>query len=959
MGITQIKNMKKNENKKGFLGIFPYWADLMILCLFVTGFVWLQWWALPRQPAFMLFIISLEVVVFILSFFQPSWGLFLIILVIPGITTSSLTVFNKINPKVIIGVFGPAALFPTLAFVFGVWLRTIVKKESLQPNILRDFLILFMGLTFLSALVTLWRYASFCPFTGWEITEHIINIDRMTSDCARRNVIWMLVNYLTGPLLFLSICQASWIKIRNGLWKKWLLKFIFLPFILGSLAPITVGYIQKSNIWFGANKFYIWPWMNRMNATFFDPNALGSYILIAIPMILSGLALVYSISRKWAIPALLLSAAYLYFLLIFMAHSGSRMSLVGTVLFVFIVISFLLLFKIYKLKEKFSPVKFKYLSAIIIFLYLAASCAIVYSAPKIINKIKNQSFLSKTALVQRLVKMDIKSLGDLYKNIKKDRGVHARIAVKMIKTLPLTGVGLGAFIAELPNYRKITKELVYVPDTACNFYLQIGSEQGLITLAIILLVFVLWYYKWWRTARATDARMYWIFIGGSFASILVIFLFGTHTSAHEIQCLFWLFLAQPFIANPENLKTKLEAKYLWLIIAVVCVIYFSVAATKLSIEKEKKKYGWIDNIQFFSWEKWPDPKMPRVRYSKKESSELIDCNGIVFEQKWCALHPDIKENPVKIKFQLGNLTTNIVAADNNWHSLKLKLAASNIYKKILYSIKIDRTWKATSLGANNDRRRLGLLLSPILWKKSNGLYNKEKWRRDGGFMSEKEYSWTGKSASILFNPKGKFIKIPLLVSHPDACSNSVKVKISAEKEILAELIFTNNSWREEILFAKNLSDNKKTILNFEVNRTMLPENFGIQDTRKLGVAVGTPVALKDYGFYNAEKWNNKFNYKWAGKKAGWAANPMSNNCVDIFYMIAHPDITNNPVKITFYANGNKIITENVNNPNWRKTKLLLNSNLWYNIEAEVNRTWRPSEFGLNDSRVLGFAVKFE
>ena len=951
--------MENNENKKGFLGLFPQWVDLFILCLCIFGFVWLQWWALPRQPAFLIFIISLESIVFLLSFFFPAWGLFLTILTLPGITTSSLTVFNKINPKITIGVFGPAALIPALAFVFGVWLRTSLRKEDLQPNLLRTPLNIFMGLTILSAAVTLWRYSGLNLFNGWNTIDHVVNIDGLTASTAKQNIIWTLTNYLTGPLLFLALCQASWLKIKKNenIWRGWLLKYIFAPFFIGSVAPLVVGFIQRKDVWFGAHKFYIWPWMNRINATFFDPNALGSYLILAVPMVFAAIILLISLSRWLILPAIALGGGFVYYYMIFIGSSGSRMSIAGIVLFLFFALTIFLVKQVEKLKSKISLPKYRILCSFFFALYISIVFFAVFSIPNIIHSVKNNPKLSKTTLGHRLVKMDVKSMADIYINIKKDRGVYAKIAAKMMNELPLTGIGLGSFITELPNYRKLTKELIYVPDNACNYYLQIGAEQGLITLAVVFLIFGIWFKKWWRVMHKAGLFTYWIFIGSGIAAMLIVFLFGMHTLAHEIQCLFWICLAQPFVVSPEKWHFETKSKYLSLFIFIICIIYFSVTISKLSLEKQKKRFGWNDKSHFYQWEKWPDPNVKRVRYSKKDSSEEVNCEGIFFKQKYCALHPDIEKNPVSVLFKLGNYITNIIVKNNDWHSMKIQVDPKLQNKDIDFSVNVSRTWKASTLGMNNDKRKLGLLLNKMSWKKYKGMYKQEKWQDDGSFMSNKKYRWTGKNAELSTTLTGKYVKIPLRIGQPDV----VTVNIGINNTNLEELIIANNAWQETTLFCGHFfqtnEKKKAVIIDFSVDKTMSPENFGISDGRELGIAVGNPVSISDFGFYNKEKWNDDFDYRWAGKNARWAEQSDSNGIINILYLVSNPEITNNPVKISFFVNGKKYKTEIINDPNWKLIELQTETNSWNDIRAEVDKTWKPEKYGINDNRILGFAIK--
>ncbi|MCK5852649.1 O-antigen ligase family protein, partial [bacterium] len=803
----------------------------------------------------------------------------------------------------------------------------------------------------------------FAPFFIGSLAPVVVGL----MQSADQNAIKKVMVYFIVILLFLTICQAVWLKIKNRevSWRTCLLKYFLTPFLIGSIVPAafcltqSAAVFQKKDIWFGAHKFYIWPWMNRINATFFDPNALGSYLIIAVPIALAGFILLISIYRWLIAPALVLAGGFILCCVFFMASSGSRISFVGLVLFIFFVLTFFLIIKIEKLKTKVSSKIFKGIAAFSIILYLSMICFVVYSTPSIIQMVKSNPKLSKTTIAKRLDKMDVRSVGDIYKNIKKDRGVYARIAMKMIKEVPLTGVGLGSFITELPNYRKLTNELVYVPDTACNYYLQIGSEQGLITLAIIFLIFVVWFRKWLHVMHNAGVLMYWIVVGSGIASMLVVFLFGMHTLAHEIQCLFWICLAQPFIAQPEGWKEQSGSKYLKLLIFLICVVYFCTSMSKLSLEKQKKKFGWKDKSQFYQWENWPDPKVPLVRYSKKESSEEIKCAGIIMEQKWCALYPDIEENPVIVSFQLGNQVTNLTVENNDWHTMKIRVSPENNNKKFLYSVNVSRTWKASAFGMSNDKRRLGLLLNKISWKNSKGMYKKEKWADDGSIMAGKEYRWTEKNGEMAISLIGKYIKIPLLIGQPDV----VTVLLGVNKTNLTELIIANNAWQEVTLFCgeffKPDEKKKNVILDFSANKTMTPENYGISDGRTLGVAVGNPVSIKDFGFYDKQKWENDFDYRWAGKEARWAAKSNSNGVIKITYLVNHPDIIENPIKISFDVNGERKITENVYYPNWKIIEMHAKTNSWNDIIVKVDRTWQPKEIGIDDHRELGFAIKCE
>ena len=76
------------------------------------------------------------------------------------------------------------------------------------------------------------------------------------------------------------------------------------------------------------------------------------------------------------------------------------------------------------------------------------------------------------------------------------------------------------------------------------------------------------------------------------------------------------------------------------------------------------------------------------------------------------------------------------------------------------------------------------------------------------------------------------------------------------------------------------------------------------------------------------------------------------------FALRHPDITNRPVTLSLCVNGRLAYTLAVTNAGWRAIELAGTPEIWNEIEARVDRTWKPSAYGLNDDRPLGFAVRF-
>ncbi len=958
--------MDSRHDSDGFLGLLPRRAGLVLWALVAALFIWLQWWSLPRQPAYVTFMVSLVAVVFIVALWRPSWGVFVTVLVIPGITTATLTVFNRIGAGRQVGVFGPAALMPSLAFVLGVWLRTWLKREDPAPNPLRRVLLIFLGLSVLSAFVAIWRYSDFWPLSSVHCADCVVNADGMTGVEAYPRIIWALVNYLTGPLLLLGICQAAWCARKAGgdrfSVRAWLMVFILLPLFLGSAAPLTVGLIQTNNVWFGAHKFYVWPWMNRINATFFDPNALGSYIILFVPWVLAAAGLLISCRWWLAFPAVAGAGALVWMCGVLTVHSGSRTAVLGMAIGVFFVLFFALLQALRSVGKKLPRIAFHVAAVVAIVSFFAAVYWLSSNAPKGIDWLCRHPRLRGTSLLDRVRKLPVKSFNGICKQLAKDRGPYASIALDIIKDMPLTGVGIGCFVTELANWKKESKHVIYVPDTACNYYLQVWSEQGSIAFAVIVVLFGLWFVHWWRVWRSAGAAVFWLFIGAGMATMMVVFMFGMHTLAHEIQCLFWVYLSQPLIAMPAGPRAQSRSGYTWVLIALVCCVYVCHAGSRLSLERQHRRFGWREHKGFHKWEKQLAPGAPRIRYTRRKSGERLLCNGIFLRQRWSAPHLHIAGDPVHVTFRLAQYTTNVVAADNAWHEIVLPVAPGFVDKYIDYEVEVDRTWTGAALGLNDDHRRLGLVLEEPSWQSEAGMYQPEAWPEDGGAMSGQDYRWTGKSAHMAVDVPEPYLRIPMIVGHLDLAESPVTASVRCAGCAEVQLSWTNIVWQDAILFCRPASSanaaGERVWLSFDVSRTMRPAEYGKPDLRELGVGVGKPVPARDFGFYNQESWHGAFNYRWAGAHARWAEQTGSNGHIVVNYLVGHPDAKDRPVRWTLFVNGEKVYEDTVAGHGWRAVQIESSANSWNDLHAMVDRMWMPGEYGKDDTRELGFAIRF-
>jgi hypothetical protein len=1021
--MTERRTLQALLARDGFLYPVPRALSAVLWCVAATSYVVLFDWSLPRQPAYMAFMAALMLLLFVGGLLRSGWALTALVLVLPGLTTVSDTIFNRVGAAQTLGIYGPAALVPAGALVLGVWARAWLRREPACQNIVRTPVLLFLFLTLVSALLSVWRYSDFWPLAPQAYSDQIINAEGLLSADAYGKIAWTVANYCTGLLLLLAVVHtAAEARRRDDTLEigTWLLRRMMVPLCIGIAAPALVGMHQTVDVWFGANRVYVWPWMNRINATFFDPNALGSFIVIAVPWVIGGFGLlglarrrqrlvgalavlagvgvapllprlwalsaglpgwqrytalvllwlagcgVLRLRRWWACIGMLGAGLLLSTCFTLTAHSGSRTAVLGLLVAGIVSIFFGLAALVQRLQGRVRPRVLGYITSMLLLGYCAAGLWFFYvGAPKLRTAIMQQSTLQRLPLVKRLAQLPLGSFGDLYRQIMIDRGPYARLALYMTRDMPLTGVGVGCFTVELPNWKKESGEVIYVPDTACNYYLQIAAEQGVPALLIMLAVFWLWWRGWWLQWQDGRLRWYWSGIGAGMAGMLVMFIFGMHTLAHEVQCLFWLFAAQPLCAPAVQLPAaRAPTRYVGLLILLICGLYAAETVTHLTLAGQRERFGWEKREGFYAMEQWnAEGQLVRIRHTRAYAEEPVTCEGLAARLHWACLHPDVTARPVRVTISLGAYRTNLLATTRAWQTLELAVPSAALSTRMLFEVAVARTWSGVQTGVSDDRRVIGVTVRDLEWLRQEGLYAPETWPEDGGPMAGKPYQWSAQHARFLTACNRHFLRLPLLVSHPDVTTQPVRVALRVNETPAANMAWTKPGWtsvwilREAVLGTN--AANEVVCVALDVTRPWRPARYGLDDQRTLGVAVGPADALDSLGLYGVERWQNTFNYRWAGHAARWAQRADSNGVVRVHYLLSHPDIERRPVRWSLRLDGMPCATLVVSNADWRAVTTSAVPDAWVDCEAAVERTWQPRTHGINDERVLGFALRWD
>ena len=101
----------------------------------------------------------------------------------------------------------------------------------------------------------------------------------------------------------------------------------------------------------------------------------------------------------------------------------------------------------------------------------------------------------------------------------------------------------------------------------------------------------------------------------------------------------------------------------------------------------------------------------------------------------------------------------------------------------------------------------------------------------------------------------------------------------------------------------------------------------------------------NFGFYNIEKWDNQFDYRWTQKFAGEKIKIPENNKVLLLKIAAiNPNISEqNPKNITIKLNGKYLDSLKINTPDWRDYEIytFTSSANPAELTFECDKTWQP------------------
>ena len=628
------------------------------------------------------------------------WGILFFIFAFPLIN----------NLPYFFGIYGhiphaPTALVLFLAFFAGWLVHSVFSKSeiSFEHPIFKPLILLSL-LIFVSGIITFLRYANFYPFLSDYVYELITNTNGVTAGGAIMSSVFFSLNYLTGFAFFFILLNT--VKEREFIRK------ILVVLLISTSISIAFGFFQHYKDIEIANNPISFT-QGFINGTFKDAMSFGGYLAVLIPVILSMIFFFKGIVRVFSF-LVFISAIFI------LPNTGSRSGLTALSLSLVFFLGFYLISL--KKQEAFSLKKIVSFGAVILLIAAVIISVLISSKDSIVYK--------------RLDELRISYKEGGVKKALAERGANRwKMAANMIKDYPFTGVGIGAFIIELPNYEEITKpSLKRSTDSAENYFLQVGSELGIIGLFFFLWIFweIFKQVKSGLDKYLSQDRWKYIQIGVScgIISLFMIFFVHTYIGSYEIKYTFWLLVGSLFILgrNGNKPESRIHLSKNFKIFSLVLVLIFSGlhlwnSTHSLSLKNRTQLLDLKQNFGLYRLEKTQDGR--EFRWTRGYGGLTIKIEKPVIEIPMLASHPDIEKNPLRVKiylikdfFKEKRMLDEVVLTENSWKTYEYYVP-EEVNRQAILLFKVSRTWNPLKTFGTPDPRNLGIAIGEIKFKTLN------------------------------------------------------------------------------------------------------------------------------------------------------------------------------------------------------------------------------------------------
>lgn len=645
----------------------------LLIAVYILFLIHFYYTYVPLISSFQSALAPCLFITLILTLAKIEWGLLAFIFLFPLI--NFLPYIFHIYEEI---PHAPTSLVLFLFFLLGWTIRKVFSqaKGFFASHPLHPILTLYLIFILISGLITFLRYSNFSPLLTTGFPELVVNIDGVRAGGARMSVLFSSLNLASGLLFSVLL----WPYLQEKDFRKKATLTIGISFLIS----LIFGLFQliTSSPWARLPR---WLFLKQIQSTYKDPNSFAFFLAAFGPLLLAA----FVARKKWRLPSGLL----LVFAFLCLQASGTRSAFLA-------LFAGIIFFLIVSVKALNLTIRKKYILALTIFIILLGFFTSLF--------LFSSLTLSKR-LYESLTNLRTGLINELFSN----KTILWKTALSMFWDYPLTGVGVGSYIVELPNYLREKKLGMIAVDSAENVIFQVIAELGLVGLILIALLFI----KYLKEAKKrwsliTDQRKKIMAAGlaGSLIACVVNFLFHSYIGSFEAKFLVW-FLATFFLAaqlepisnkqaerDLENVRRRRKLRLTHAGAAVIFILFAGLhsfnSVRSLSIPQRTAKFGWPQDFGFYGWEK--DGQGSNFRWAKTKAGLSLPNLGPEIVFRLHASHPDIEKNPLQIEISLAN----------RWFKKKKKICSLEIRDKTWHQVVIP-LWEELAKEGRKDLAKTG------------------------------------------------------------------------------------------------------------------------------------------------------------------------------------------------------------------------------------------------------------
>ena len=738
-------------------------------------------------------------------------------------------------------------MFISFAFLCGWYFRVHEKPVVFSGRL---WLNCFAIVLIISFAASFFRY---CPPWQWGSADFIsqpINSLGMERQDAVRYVVFAFCNMITAILLIFSTCSI--IKTNSN--PKRTQNHILAALLIGTALAILVAFYQYfGNINWCANAAKEWIDTYRANGTCSDPNALAGLLILIFPLAvcIAGYLLQSNcISGKiFGI----ISAVIALISAIALRMTGSSTGLFVCCLVIGLFLFLLVHRKTYKYLEANFEKNRWHKSYIIVSILLYI---IIFLSPAIYIY---KTSLQETQKHDQLISWKLNPVLFIHKlwwgNRKfdipaQDGIIFKNYARKIAGKFPVTGIGIGAFVIEIPNFVAADGNRLTRSDNANSYYWNLFVETGFPGLLCFGIFFLIIIFRLFREIikNKFDIRQRTFIFLVPLVIYLLALITGAHIMANEVGVVFAVYVG---LCVSECHIKKQSGKFKSGIFIFLSIVFLTIYAwrtysrnhVELNGERLLAVAGVENEAGWYEWENWENIPY-KVRWTKKNASLTTKRKNIELVIPISCSENFITRHREKVVFYINGVKVkeHIFITPGTWSMIRLYASpanpfADNLEQYVTLRIAVDKTWQPDILNESKDMRELGIAVGEIEWQSPKqfmgGWFDRELWQGS-------PFRWFGRYAwRKIIVSSNRWINIPVYSANPLQKFFPVKLAVCYNNTLLDVININNNHWEIHRAALPNTIDIGETgVVEFAVSRVWKPANFGYDDKRELGVAIG-------------------------------------------------------------------------------------------------------------------------